>query len=151
MVTDFMLGDFFKARHPWESVSSRRPTLASYDQRFSTNLFEGETTAAGPLSNALNKGILGRDSRGAYYFNECSTQVAVPTEVSSMKRREVLVQRVLLIITILVSIIGTPSASQTYYTQAQSKKPKRPFRMLVLGDSVMWDKVSRTNTSSRTR
>src|SRR3982074_3432973 len=44
MVTDFMLGDFFKARHPWESVSSQRPTLTSYDQRFSTDLFEEETT-----------------------------------------------------------------------------------------------------------
>jgi lysophospholipase L1-like esterase len=43
-----------------------------------------------------------------------------------------------LVFTILFSLIGIPAASKTYGSQAQSKRTKRPFRMLVLGDSVMW-------------
>jgi hypothetical protein len=54
-----------------------------------------------------------------------------------MNRRRVHGQTVL-VFTILFTIIGIPSASKTYCSQAQSKQPRRPFRMLVLGDSVMW-------------
>jgi lysophospholipase L1-like esterase len=43
-----------------------------------------------------------------------------------------------LVFTILFIFVGIPSASKTYRSQAQSKQTRRPFRMLVLGDSVMW-------------
>src|SRR6266566_4879172 len=48
-----------------------------------------------------------------------------------MNRRRVHGQTVL-VFTILFTLIGIPSASKTYCSQAQSKQPRRPFRMLVL-------------------
>lgn len=49
-------------------------------------------------------------------------------------------QRALLVFTIIFSIVAIQSGSATNYNvaRAESAKTKRPFRMLVLGDSVMW-------------
>lgn len=56
-----------------------------------------------------------------------------------LNRRKVAGQGVL-VFTLLFCITAIPSGANTYNSvaRAQSPKAKRPFRMLVLGDSVMW-------------
>ena len=62
-----------------------------------------------------------------------------PTQAASLNRRRTF-GRAFLVITIILSILPNHAGPNIYHSaaQAQSKKPKRPFRMLVLGDSVMW-------------
>ena len=57
-----------------------------------------------------------------------------------MNRGKARGQSALLVFTIIFSIVAIQSGSKTNYSvaRAQSPKTKRPFRMLVLGDSVMW-------------
>jgi len=47
-------------------------------------------------------------------------------------------QRALLVFTIIFSIVAIQSRTIRPVARAESTKAKRPFRMLVLGDSVMW-------------
>ena len=47
-------------------------------------------------------------------------------------------QRALLVLTIVFSIVTIQSRAISPVALAESAKAKRPFRMLVLGDSVMW-------------
>src|SRR6476659_2815415 len=59
-------------------------------------------------------------------------------EVSGMNHRRWIGRRVFLA-ALLVCVICQPAAlSRASGAHGQSLKTKRPFRMLVLGDSVMW-------------